>query len=133
MNSVERGGFSKIVNGGILLRILPVAGRLRGGKHDDGRLAAPFAGPEMTQDLSAVSLRQVHVQQEKIRTGKFSVQIQAVDEGYDGLTIRDHAQIAMDVVIAQRLAHQPDISRVVFGKNDLAADEAVSMRTSGRL
>jgi hypothetical protein len=54
---------------------------------------------------------------EKIRTAEFSVQIQTIDEGYDGLAIRDHAQVAMDFGIAQRLAHQADVSRVVFGES----------------
>jgi hypothetical protein len=51
---------------------------------------------------------------------EFSVQIQTIDEGYEGLAIRDHPQVAMDFGIAQRLAHQADISRVVFGEINLA-------------
>ena len=53
----------------------------------------------MTEDLAPL-LRQVHVKEEKIRAGKFSVEIQSVDESHDGLTIRDHSQIAMDGMIA---------------------------------
>jgi hypothetical protein len=33
----------------------------------------------------------MQVQEEKIRTAEFSSQIQTIDEGYDGLAIRDHA------------------------------------------
>jgi hypothetical protein len=66
---------------------------------------------------SAVTRREVQVQQEKIRTAEFSVQIQTIDEGYDGLAIWDHAQVAMDFGIAQRLAHHADFSRVVFGES----------------
>jgi hypothetical protein len=51
---------------------------------------------EILRHPASAVTREVQVQQEKIRTAEFSVEIQTIDEGYDGLAIRDHAQVAID-------------------------------------
>jgi hypothetical protein len=74
----------------------------------------------MFQNLIAVTLREVQVQEEKVRTRERDIQVQSVDESERFLAVGDYPKLATDVVFAERLAHESHIRGVILGQNNLA-------------
>ena len=70
----------------------------------------------MCQYLITIPFWKVHVQKEKIWTWEFRVKIQAIDIGENLLTVADHAELTLDLVLAERLAHEPYICRVILSQ-----------------
>jgi hypothetical protein len=70
----------------------------------------------MGQYLVAIPFWQVHVQEEKIGTWELRVKIQAIDIRENLLPVADHAEFTLDLVLAEGLAHEPYIRRVVLSQ-----------------
>ena len=68
MNCSSEDGLPKIMDRGIFIGILVIRGRVGRGEDHDRCLAAPFARSEMFQNLIAVALGKVEIQQQKVGT-----------------------------------------------------------------
>ena len=112
----ERRWFSEIMDSCVSLGALMVFRRVGRRENHHRRFGAPFTGPKMCQYLITIPLWKVHVQKEKIGTWKLRVKVQAIDIRENLLTVADHAELTLDLVLAERLAYEPYICRVILSQ-----------------
>jgi hypothetical protein len=70
----------------------------------------------MGQHFVTIPFWKVHVQKEKIGTWKLRVKVQEIDKGDDLLAVADDAELTLDLVLAERLANEPHIRRVILSQ-----------------
>ena len=121
LHEFDKGArFPEVVDCRALLAGPLVKGRVGRGKYYNGRLGASAARPKVLQNLEAVTLGKMQVQQKQVWTWKFRVLIKAIDKRQSSLPVADDAHMAIDLVLPEGRAHKPNVRRVIFRQKNLA-------------
>jgi hypothetical protein len=112
----QRRWFAEIMDSCVSFGALVVFRRVGGRENHHRRFGAPFTGPKVCQYLVAIAFWKVHVQKEKIGTWEVRVKVQAIDKGENLLAVADHAELTLDLVLAEGLAHEPYICGVILSE-----------------